>query len=123
LVEHQLAAAVSSEAPLPDPARGRLSRRVRSFPITPRVSLRPDERGQRYLLSVSTSDRAGLLYSIARVLAQHRINLELAKVMTLGERVEDTFVVMGDALRHARTQLQIESELLDAAGAVRPVAA
>jgi [protein-PII] uridylyltransferase len=43
--------------------------------------------------------------------------------MTLGERVEDTFVVMGDALRHARTQLQIESELLDAAGAVRPVAA
>jgi hypothetical protein len=26
-------------------------------------------------------------------------------------------------LRHARTQLQIESELLDAAGAVRPVAA
>jgi [protein-PII] uridylyltransferase len=123
LVEHQLAAAVSSEAPLPDPARGRLSRRVRSFPITPRVSLRPDERGQRYLLSVSTSDRAGLLYSIARVLAQHRINLELAKVMTLGERVEDTFVVMGDALRHARTQLQIESELLDAAGAVRPAAA
>jgi [protein-PII] uridylyltransferase len=123
LVEHQLAAAVSSQAPLPEPARGRLSRRVRSFPITPRVSLRPDERGQRYLLSVSTSDRAGLLYSIARVLAQHRINLELAKVMTLGERVEDTFVVMGDALRHARTQLQIESELLDAAGAVRPVAA
>lgn len=120
LVEHQLAAAVSSHDPLPDPARGRLSRRVRSFPITPRVSLRPDERGQRYLLSVSTSDRAGLLYSIARVLAQHRINLELAKVMTLGERVEDTFVVTGDALRHARTQLQIESELLDAAGAVRP---
>ena len=123
LVEHQLAAAVSSQDPLPEPARGRLSRRVRSFPITPRVSLRPDDRGQRYLLSVSTSDRAGLLYSIARILAQHRINLELAKVMTLGERVEDTFVVTGEALRHARTQLQIESELLDAAGAQRPAAA
>jgi [protein-PII] uridylyltransferase len=123
LVEHQLSAAVSTDLPLPDPAKGRLSRRVRSFPITPRVSLRPDERGQRYLLSVSTSDRAGLLYSIARVLAQHRINLELAKVMTLGERVEDTFVVTGDALRHSRTQLQIESELLDAAGAVRPAGA
>ena len=123
LVEHQLAAAVSSTEPLPAPAQGRLSRRVRSFPVTPRVSLRPDERGQRYLLSVSTSDRAGLLYSIARVLAQHRINLELAKVITLGERVEDTFVVTGDALRHARTQLQIESELLDAAGAARPAVA
>ena len=123
LVEHQLASAVSSDEPLPAPAQGRLSRRVRSFPITPRVSLRPDDRGQRYLLSVSTSDRAGLLYSIARVLAQHRINLELAKVITLGERVEDTFVVTGEALRHARTQLQIESELLDAAGAARPAVA
>ncbi|MBM3388594.1 MAG: [protein-PII] uridylyltransferase [Betaproteobacteria bacterium] len=123
LVEYQLAAAVSSLQPLPAPAQARLSRRVRSFPITPRVSLRPDERGQRYLLSVSTSDRAGLLYSIARVLAQHRINLELAKVITLGEQVEDTFVVTGDALRHARTQLQIESELLDAAGAARPAVA
>ncbi len=117
LVEHQLTAAVSSKNPLPSPSRGRLSRRVRSFPITPRVSMRPDERGQRYLISVSTSDRAGLLYSIARVLAQHGINLELAKVMTLGERVEDTFLVSGPALRHARTQLQIESELLDAADA------
>jgi [protein-PII] uridylyltransferase len=117
LVEHQLAAAVSSALPLPLPARGRLSRRVKSFPITPRVSLRPDDRGQRYLISVSTSDRAGLLYAISRVLAHHGINLELAKVMTLGERVEDTFLVSGPALRHARTQLQIESELLDAAGA------
>ena len=68
---------------------------------------------------MSTSDRTGLLYSIARVLAQHSVNLELAKIMTLGERVEDTFVVTGDSLRHARTQLQIESELLDAASAVR----
>ena len=39
------------------------------------------------------------------------------------QSVEDTFVVTGDALRHARTQLQIESELLDAAGGTRPVAA
>lgn len=119
LVEHQLAAAVGSSAALPPPSRGRLSRRVRSFPITPRVSLRPDERHQRYLVSISTSDRAGLLYSIARVLAGHGINLELAKVMTLGERVEDTFVVSGPSLRNARTQLQVESELLDAASATQ----
>jgi [protein-PII] uridylyltransferase len=95
-----------------------VSRRVRSFPVTPRVSLRPDERGQRWLLSVSTSDRSGLLYGIARVLARHRINLQLAKVSTLGERVEDTFLVDGQALQDARTQLQVESELLDAAAPV-----
>ena len=114
LVETQLTIAMTSTAPLPEPSRGRVSRRVKSFPITPRVSLRPDERGQRWLLSVSSSDRSGLLYGIARVLARHGINLQLAKVSTLGERVEDTFLVDGPELQQTRAQLQIESELLDA---------
>ena len=114
LVETQAVQALSSTGPLPEPGRGRVSRRVRSFPVTPRVTLHPDERAQRWLLSVSASDRSGLLYAVARVLARHRINLHLAKVSTLGERVEDTFLVDGPALQHARTQLQVESELLDA---------
>jgi [protein-PII] uridylyltransferase len=116
-VETQLAAALDATGPLPEPSRGRVSRRVRSFPVTPRVTLRPDERGQRWLLGVSASDRSGLLYSIARVLARHRINLQLAKITTLGERVEDTFLVDGPALQQNRLQLQVESELLDAIGA------
>ena len=114
LVETQAAAALASDGPLPEPSRGRLSRRVRSFPVVPRVSLNPDERAQRWLLSVSASDRSGLLYCIARVLARHHINLQLAKVSTLGERVEDTFLVDGPELQQSKAQLQIESELLDA---------
>jgi [protein-PII] uridylyltransferase len=114
LVETQAVLALSSSGPLPEPGRGRVSRRVRSFPVTPRVTLNPDERAQRWLLTVSASDRSGLLYAIARVLARHKINLHLAKVSTLGERVEDTFLVDGPALQHSRTQLQVESELLDA---------
>ena len=114
LVEAQLAAALQSAGPLPEPSRGRVSRRVRSFPITPRVTLRPDERGQRWLLGVSTSDRSGLLYGIARVLAKHHVNLQLAKISTLGERVEDVFLVDGAALQKPKEQLQIESEVLDA---------
>jgi [protein-PII] uridylyltransferase len=114
LVETQLVGALTAQSALPEPRRGRLSRRVRSFPITPRVTLRPDERAQRWILSVSASDRTGLLYGIARVLARHRINLQLAKISTLGERVEDTFLVDGAELQHNRTQLAIEGELLDA---------
>jgi [protein-PII] uridylyltransferase len=117
LVETQAAKAVAAEGPLPEPSRDRLSRRVKSFPVTPRVSLRPDERAQAWLLSVSASDRSGLLYAIARVLARHRINLQLARITTLGERVEDTFLVNGAELQHNRAQLQIESELLDAIAA------
>ncbi len=114
LVETQLAKVLAAQGALPEPRRGRVSRRVRSFPVTPRVALRPDERAQRWILSVSASDRTGLLYGIARVLARHRINLQLAKISTLGERVEDTFLIDGAELQHNRAQLAIESELLDA---------
>jgi [protein-PII] uridylyltransferase len=114
LVETQLAEALTSDKPLHEPGRGRLSRRVKSFPVKPRVSLRPDERAQRWLLSVSASDRSGLLYVIARTLARHHVNVQLAKVSTLGERVEDTFLVTGDALRQDKLQLTLETELLEA---------
>jgi len=120
LIETQLVATLKAGGALPEPRQGRLSRRVRSFPVTPRVSLHPDERAQRWILSVSASDRTGLLYGIARVLARHHVNLQLAKISTLGERVEDTFLVDGPALQHNREQLQIESELLDA---ISPVTA
>ena len=82
--------------------------------MTPTVDLRPDEKGQYYLLSVSAADRTGLLYSIASVLARFRINLHTAKVMTLGERVEDVFLVDGAVLNTPRNQIQLETELLDA---------
>jgi [protein-PII] uridylyltransferase len=114
LVETQAAQALASEGPLPEPSRGRVSRRVKSFPVVPRVTLAPDERAQRWLLTVTASDRSGLLYAIARVLARHHINLQLAKVTTLGERVEDTFLVNGPALQQPKEQLRIEGELLDA---------
>jgi [protein-PII] uridylyltransferase len=114
LIEHELCEVLQSQAPLQEPAKGRLSRMSRTFPIQPTVDLRPDERGQYFLLSVTANDRTGLLYSIASVLAKYRINLHTAKIMTLGERVEDVFLVDGAALQNARKQIQLETDLLDA---------
>jgi [protein-PII] uridylyltransferase len=82
--------------------------------MTPTVHLQPDERGQYHLLQISASDRTGLLYSIASVLARYKVNLHTAKITTLGERVEDVFLVDGPTLANARTQIALESELLDA---------
>jgi [protein-PII] uridylyltransferase len=86
----------------------------KSFPIAARVTLHPDEKAQRWLLNISAGDRVGLLYCVARVLARHKINLQLAKSATLGERVEDTFLIDGPDLRHNKAQIAIETELLDA---------
>ena len=72
-----------------------------------------------YDRAISATDRAGLLYTVARILAQHHLSVQLAKVSTLGERVEDTFLVNGPALQQTRAQLQIESELLDALAPLR----
>jgi [protein-PII] uridylyltransferase len=117
MVETELAHTLEHPGPLPPPGRGRVSRRVKSFPVTPRVDLRPDEKAQRWLLSISASDRVGLLYCVARVLANHHINLQLAKVTTLGERVEDTFLIDGPELQQNKAQIEIETELLDALSA------
>jgi len=114
MVESDLVRTIEAGGPLPEPARKRVSRRVKSFPIAPRVTLQPDEKAQRWLLGISASDRAGLLYLVARILAQHHLSVQLAKVSTLGERVEDTFLLQGSELQNNARQIQIETELLQA---------
>ncbi|MDN5540017.1 [protein-PII] uridylyltransferase, partial [Comamonas sp.] len=114
MVESDLTQTLLQGGPLPTPSQRRLSRRVKSFPFAPRVILRPDEKAQHWLLSISASDRAGLLYIIARILAQHHISVHLAKISTLGERVEDTFLIEGPELQDNNSQLRMETELLKA---------
>jgi [protein-PII] uridylyltransferase len=77
--------------------------------------LRADERGQYYVLSVSANDRTGLLYAIAKILAEHHISLHTARINTLGERIEDVFLLDGHNLsKDSKIQVQLETEILDA---------
>ena len=112
MIESELPAEALSEAPLAAPLGGRLSRRVRHFPISPAVDIRPDERGAFHVLSIVASDRPGLLYGVARTLARYRVSLQAARVNTLGDRAEDVFLVSSERLSDPRTVLQLEQELL-----------
>ncbi len=112
-VEHELAATLATRPPLGPASTGRVSRQARHFAIEPVVNLRPDEKGQRYILSITAGDRPGLLYRIARVLAEHKINLQTAKITTLGERAEDVFLIDGGSLSSPKTVLSIETDLLE----------
>jgi [protein-PII] uridylyltransferase len=111
-IEAGLGEDLASQAPLAPPRGGRLSRRVRHFPISPIVDIRPDERGTYHVLSVVASDRPGLLYGVARTLAGYHINLHTARINTLGDRAEDVFLLSGEALANSKTVLQMEQELL-----------
>ena len=118
LVEYELTAALQNNDPLPSPSMGRLSRQSRSFPIQPRVHMTPDERGHYYALSLSASDRTGLLYAISRVLAKHQVSLHTARINTLGERVEDVFLIDAANLsKNPKLQILLETDLLEALGA------
>ncbi|MGP1613653.1 MAG: hypothetical protein ACTS5Y_01075, partial [Pollutimonas bauzanensis] len=74
--------------------------------------LQPDERSTSWRLSVTSADRPGLLYSLARVFAANSVSLKMAKILTLGDRVEDIFIIEGDVLGHPRAQLQFERDIL-----------
>ena len=63
---------------------------------------------------MSANDRTGLLYAVARVLARHGVSVRTARINTLGERVEDTFLLDGSRLQDNRLQIAVETELLEA---------
>ena len=112
MIESELAAELDSREPLGQPRTGRVSRRVRHFPVPPAVDIRPDERGTYDALTIIASDRPGLLYRVARKLAGYKLNLHSAKINTLGDRAEDVFLISGGALQDSKTVLKLEQELL-----------
>lgn len=113
LLEAELQDRLIKRQPLEPPVFGRMSRQSRHFPVRPSVDLKPDEKGNQYLLTVSATDRTGLLYSITRLLAQYKVNVQTAKIMTLGERAEDTFLLYGQSLSSGKLQIQLEADLLE----------
>jgi [protein-PII] uridylyltransferase len=117
LIEHELDAHLNttpSEALTTRHGLARPSRLSRAFPVPPLVTLHPDEGSQSWRLELVATDRPGLLGDIAQVFATYNISLQTAKVMTLGDRVEDVFVVSGETLSQPRTQRQFERAMLDA---------
>ena len=111
-IEHELTDRLTRQTFPEAPASGRISRQVKHFPIQPSVTIESDEKGLNFVLSVSAADRPGLLYTVAMTLALHGANLHTAKIVTLGERVEDTFLISGGDLGESASRIKLETELL-----------
>lgn len=92
----------------------RPSRLSRAFPVAPLVDIQPDEVSRHWRVAVAASDRPGLLADVARVFVDFNVVVLTAKVMTLGERIEDVFVVSSEALSQPRTQRQFERAVSEA---------
>ncbi len=112
-IEHELMQRLTAQTPPDAPLTGRISRQVKHFPITPSVSIVPDEKGAHHVMSIVAADRPGLLNHVAIALAKHGAHLHTAKIATLGERVEDTFLVSGGDLNQSAGRRNLETELLE----------
>ncbi|HUW50188.1 MAG TPA: [protein-PII] uridylyltransferase [Sulfuricella sp.] len=111
-IEYELTQRLAPTVPLEPPMQGRLSRHLKHFPITPEISIKSDEKEIYHVLSVIAGDRPGLLSRIAQTLLRHHIHLHTAKIATLGERAEDTFLITGDELGNPKAVLRLETDLL-----------
>ncbi|HVW63718.1 MAG TPA: [protein-PII] uridylyltransferase [Nitrosospira sp.] len=113
-IEHDLVQQLKHQAPLQPPLQGRLSRHLKHFPIKPEIDIELDERGAYHILSVLAGDQPGLLSRIAQVLAEFTISVHSARINTLGERAEDTFLIAGNVLNDTRSLVHLETRLLKA---------
>ena len=97
-IEQGLTEQLLSAEAIPTPIRGRVSRQVKHMPIATQIFLRPVLNHQEpdivlQQLDVVANDRPGLLASMALLFLNHGIELHNAKINTLGNRVEDSFLI------------------------------
>lgn len=90
------------------------SRRSRHLPIVPKISIDSEDNHQGYFnLQLVTHNRNGLLANIARLFSDMNISIRYACINTLGERVEDSFLLYAPQLQDTSQQLQLKKRLSD----------
>lgn len=117
LIEHELSRYLIEQpaglATFTNVAVRRPSRMSRAFPVPPVVELYPDDNKHNWRLEITATDRPGLLGDIAKIFVEYGLEIQTAKVMTLGDRVEDVFVISGETLMQPRSQRSFERAVLD----------
>ncbi len=94
-------------------ACGIRSRRSRHLPIAPGVHLAAEQDYPGwYTLEIVAVNRPYLLADVAEVLSDQDISLRYAKIATLDERVEDSFVLFSPHLENPKNQLALKQALL-----------
>ncbi len=82
----------------PDIVRRRMPRQLRHFQVKTEIILSNDIQHQRTVVEIITLDRPGLLARIGRIFMEHGVNLQNARIATLGERADDVFFLTDDQM-------------------------
>ncbi len=92
-IKHTLEEELDDPADYPEIVQRRVPRQLKLFAMQTQVLLSNDPLRQVTVMEVTTSDRPGLLARIGRVLLECEISVQQAKIINIGERVEDVFFI------------------------------
>ncbi|MDE1460402.1 [protein-PII] uridylyltransferase [Spartinivicinus poritis] len=92
----------------------RTPRQLKHFAYPAEVVISNDNKNQRTIIEITTPDRPGLIALIGKLFVDLKLVIHNAKIATLGERVEDVFLVtdlLGNPIKDEETCLQIQQTL------------
>ncbi len=92
-IRETLISVLSDSRSFPETVSRRTPRQMKLFAIATKVQISTDDENRLTVIEVVTADRPGLLAVLGRIFAEFRLKLISAKIVTLGERVEDIFYV------------------------------
>ncbi|MDH3481939.1 MAG: ACT domain-containing protein, partial [Gammaproteobacteria bacterium] len=76
-----------------------LRRQARMFTTRTTAEFGTSTSGDSTVLEIVAADRPGLLSDIGRVFIEQGVDIEAAKIMTIGERAEDVFYISDESGR------------------------
>ncbi len=110
-IETELTEKITSTNTLEAPLQGRVSRQVKHMSFATQVNILAEASSHMHTLELITADRPGLLAKVAFIFLQLDVDLHNAKINTLGNRAEDSFLIS------AKHEKQLNSAQIDALSA------
>lgn len=92
-IETKLTDKLDNRDTLESPLQGRVSRQVKHMPIQVQVTITDEPENNSHTLDMTANDRPGLLATVAQQFLKYDVELHNAKINTLGNRAEDTFLI------------------------------
>ncbi|MGY0217357.1 [protein-PII] uridylyltransferase [Endozoicomonadaceae bacterium StTr2] len=92
-IKQRMQSALQDPDNFPDLIRRRTPRQLKHFAYPPKIIITHEPHNNRTVLEVHATDRPGLLALIGRTFMELGLLLQNAKIITLGEKVEDVFFI------------------------------
>ncbi len=90
----------------------RMARQIKHFNVDTKITISDDEFTQYTRVDITSKNKPGFLASVGRAFVKSNIKLHDAKITTLGEKVEDSFLIT-DKSNHAIKNIKVQKLIIN----------